>query len=52
MLSEMNHAVKKAVVLLTSHRLNTCLAEIDRQVQERFERLIEDMNGRRVSQNG
>ena len=29
--------------LLTSGRLNTYLAEIDRQAQERFERLIEDM---------
>ena len=29
--------------LLTSGRLNTYLAEIDRQAQERFERLIESM---------
>ena len=29
--------------LLTSGRLNTYLAEIDKQAQERFERLIEDM---------
>ena len=29
--------------LLTSGRLNTYLAEIDRQAQERFERLIEGM---------
>ena len=29
--------------LLTSGRLNTYLADIDRQAQERFERLIEDM---------
>ena len=29
--------------LLTSGRLNTYLAEIDRQAQERFERLIEQM---------
>ena len=29
--------------LLTSGRLNACLAEIDRQAQERFERLIEGM---------
>lgn len=29
--------------LLTSGRLNTCLADIDRQAQERFERLIEGM---------
>ncbi len=29
--------------LLTSGKLNTYLADIDRQVQERFKRLIEDM---------
>ena len=29
--------------LLTSGRLNAYLAEIDKQAQERFERLIEDM---------
>ena len=29
--------------LLASGRLNTYLAEIDKQAQERFERLIEDM---------
>ncbi len=29
--------------LLTSGRLNTYLADINRQAQERFERLIEDM---------
>lgn len=29
--------------LLTSDRLNAYLADIDRQAQERFERLIEDM---------
>ena len=29
--------------LFTSGRLNTYLADIDRQAQERFERLIEDM---------
>lgn len=29
--------------LITSGRLNTYLAEIDKQAQERFERLIEDM---------
>lgn len=29
--------------LLTSGKLNTYLANIDRQTQERFERLIEDM---------
>ena len=29
--------------LLTSGRLNSCLADIDRQAQERFERLIEGM---------
>ena len=29
--------------LLTNGRLNTYLAEIDNQAQERFERLIEDM---------
>lgn len=29
--------------LLTSGRLNTYLVEIDKQAQERFERLIEDM---------
>jgi len=29
--------------LLTSGRLNAYLAEIDRQVQERFEQLIEGM---------
>ena len=29
--------------LLTSGRLNTYLAEIDKQAQERFERLIEQM---------
>ena len=29
--------------LLTSGRLNTYLADIDRQAQERFERLIEQM---------
>ena len=29
--------------LLTSGRLNTYLADIDRQAQERFERLIEGM---------
>ncbi len=32
--------------LLTSGRLNTYLADIDRQAQERIERLIEDMNWR------
>ena len=31
------------VNLLTSGKLNSYLAEIDRQAQERFERLIEDM---------
>lgn len=31
------------VNLLTSGKLNSYLAEIDRQTQERFERLIEDM---------
>ena len=30
-------------ILLTSGRLNTYLADIDKQAQERFERLIEDM---------
>ena len=29
--------------LLTSGRLNAYLADVDRQVQERLERLIEDM---------
>ena len=29
--------------LLTSGRLNSCLADIDRQAQERLERLIEGM---------
>ena len=29
--------------LLTSGKLNTYLADIDRQAQERFERLVEDM---------
>lgn len=29
--------------LLTSGRLNAYLAEIDKQAQERFERLVEDM---------
>ena len=29
--------------LLTSGRLNSYLADVDRQAQERFERLIEDM---------
>ncbi len=29
--------------LLTSGRLNACLADVDRQAQERLERLIEDM---------
>ncbi len=29
--------------LLTSGKLNTYLADIDKQAQERFERLIEDM---------
>lgn len=29
--------------LLTSGKINTYLADIDRQAQERFERLIEDM---------
>ena len=29
--------------LLTSGRLNAYLADIDRQAQERFERLLEDM---------
>ena len=29
--------------LLTSGKLNACLANIDRQAQERFERLVEDM---------
>ena len=29
--------------LLTSGKLNACLANIDRQAQERFKRLIEDM---------
>ena len=29
--------------LLTSGRLNACLADIDKQAQERFERLIEGM---------
>ena len=28
---------------LTSGRLNACLADVDRQAQERLERLIEDM---------
>ena len=37
--------------LLTSGRLNAYLAEIDRQAQERFERLIEGMKQARVSQN-
>ena len=32
--------------LLTSGRLNTYLTDIDRQAQERIERLIEDMNWR------
>lgn len=31
------------VNLLTSGKLNSYLAEIDRQAQERFERLIKDM---------
>ena len=31
------------ITLLTSGRLNAYLAEIDKQAQERFERLIEDM---------
>ena len=31
------------IYLLTSGRLNTYLVEIDKQAQERFERLIEDM---------
>ena len=31
------------ITLLTNGRLNTYLAEIDEQAQERFERLIEDM---------
>ena len=31
------------IILLTSGRLNAYLAGIDRQAQERFEKLIEDM---------
>lgn len=34
--------------LLTSGRLNTYLAEIDKQAQELFERLVEDINGLRA----
>ncbi len=34
--------------LLTSGKLNTYLVDIDRQAQERFERLIEDRNRRRA----
>ena len=36
--------------LLTSGRLNTYLADIDRQAQERFERLIEGMKRTQVQQ--
>lgn len=38
--------------LLTSGRLNAYLADIDRQAQERFERLIEGMKQARVLRNG
>ena len=37
------HRKATYTVLLTSGKLNTYLAEIDQQAQERFERLIEDM---------
>ena len=37
-----NHRVTY-INFLTSGRLNSCLADIDRQAQERLERLIEDM---------
>ena len=37
------YAPRKYTNLLTSGRLNTYLADIDRQAQERFERLIEGM---------
>ena len=38
-------------MLLTSGKLNTYLADIDKQAQERMERLTEQMKGRRVSQS-
>jgi len=37
------HRKATYTTLLTSGKLNTYLAEIDRQAQERFERLIEQM---------
>ena len=37
------YAPRKCTNLLTSGRLNAYLADIDRQAQERFERLIEGM---------
>ncbi len=37
------HRKATYTMLLTSGRLNTYLAEIDKQAQERFERLIEGM---------
>lgn len=37
------HRKAAYITLLTNGRLNTYLAEIDEQAQERFERLVEDM---------
>lgn len=37
------HRKATHTTLLTSGKLNTYLAEIDQQAQERFERLVEDM---------
>ncbi len=37
------HRKATYTTLLTSGKLNTYLAEIDQQAQERFERLVEDM---------
>ena len=39
------------IALLTSGRLNACLADIDRQAQERTEILTEQMKRVRVSQS-
>ena len=42
--SGLSEAVPQGYInLLTSGKLNTYLADIDRQAQERFKRLIEDM---------
>lgn len=43
------HRKATYTTLLTSGKLNTYLAEIDSQAQERFERLIEQIKAWRVS---